>query len=184
MLGYLFYLFLLFLELSVLIVFSLYIFSLIYSHLCGSPYVPSKKKELEFILRKCNLKHGMTFLDLGCGDGRVVRMAVEKYRVKGIGVDVNPLLLVWARFWSRLHGLRNIMFERKNILKYDVRQAHVIYIFLLPDLITRLLPHFEKNLKKGTLVVSHGFKIPEWKKFLKETVEHKPFPTYFYIYKG
>lgn len=184
MLGTFFYLFLLFLELFLLIGFSLYILLLIYSHLCGSPFVPSKKKELETILKLSRLKKGMTFIDLGCGDGRAVRMAVSEFGVSGIGVDVNPLLLWWATTLSRFSKLKNIRFERKNILTYDVSQAHVIYLFLLPELLKKLVPSLEKTLKPGTLIVSHGFKIPEWMHFLTKTLDHKPFPTYFYHYKS
>ena len=183
MLAYFIYIGLLFLELFLLMLFTLYIFLLIYSHISGSPYVPSKTKELELILSKCRLKRKMTFVDLGCGDGRVVRMAVKTYGVNGVGIDVNPLLLIWARMSSRLSKLKNIQFLKKNILTYDVSQADVIYLFLLPGLLTKLVPRLEKTLQPGTLIVSHGFKIPEWKKYLTETVKHTPFPTYFYSYK-
>jgi len=183
MLPYFLYIAVLILELFLLVLFTTYIGSLIYSHLCGSPFVPSKKKELELILSKCNLKKGMTFMDLGCGEGRAVRMAVKKYNVTGIGVDVNPLLLVVAKLLSRLDKLHTIRFERKNILTYDLSSADVIYIFLLPSLITKLVPHFERSLKNDTLVVSHGFKIPEWTNFVTYKIDHLPFPTYFYRFK-
>lgn len=183
MLPYFLYIGVLLIELFLLALFTAYIFSLIYSHLCGSPFVPSKKKELELILSKCNLKKGMVFMDLGCGEGRVVRMAVKKYKVAGIGIDVNPLLLLAAKIFSRLEKLRSIKFERKNILTYDLSSADVIYIFLLPSLITKLVPHFERSLKNNTLVVSHGFKIPEWVNFATYKIDHLPFPTYYYRFK-
>lgn len=182
MVSLLIYVLLLLLELTFLALFSVYVFSLIYSHFKGSPYVPSKKKEVDHILSLCGLKRGMTFIDLGCGDGRVVMRAVERYGVKGVGIDVNPLLLWNSRIFAWKKRLKHITFRRANILTYDVGKADVIYEFLLPELLTKLVPHLETSMKPGALVVSHGFKIPEWKRFLVKTVKHKPFPTYFYKY--
>lgn len=63
----------------------------------GPPFVPTPQKTVNEILKKLNLKKGMVFYDLGCGDGRVVRSAVKHYGVIGIGVDLNPFLITYCR---------------------------------------------------------------------------------------
>lgn len=174
------YLFLIVLELVFVFSFCVYMFFLIYSHLKGSPYVPTKMKEIEFILAEMKPKRNSVFYDLGCGDGRMIRTAVKKYEVKGIGVDVNPLLIGWSRFFASVGGLPGAVFMRKNIFDVDLRDADDIYIFLLPGLISRLVPKFKKEMKPGCLLVSHGFKIDEFKRYLVKSIPHTPFPTYFY----
>src|SRR5690606_17589364 len=69
---------------------SIYTIFLIYSWLKGAPYVATENDELREMFEKAGLKEGMVFIELGCGDGRVTRKAVRSYKVKGIGVDINP----------------------------------------------------------------------------------------------
>jgi SAM-dependent methyltransferase len=174
------YYLLLFIELLFFASFSVYVIFLIYSHIKGSPYVPTKTKETLFILKEAHLKKKQIFYELGCGDGRVVRYAVKDYKVKGFGVDINPLLILYSKFLCFLQKIKGIMFIREDIMKIDLENANVVYLFLMPEFLKRLIPKFEKELKKNTIVISHGFKIIDWQKKLYKTIQHTPFPTYFY----
>ena len=172
---------------------SVYTLSLIYSSLMGAPYVATRKKRIEEILKEAGLKKGKIFVEVGCGDGRIVRTAVKKYQVKGVGIDINPLLIIWARLLShsrldresdsRLRGNDNkldIIFKVENIFDTDLRKADYVYLFLMPKLIEKLALKINKELRKGTIVISHGFPIKRWKKKLFKTLERTPFPTYYY----
>lgn len=159
-----------------LIFMSLYTFFLIYSSVKGSPYVPTKSKKILEILKYAYLKKGKLFIELGSGDGRIVRWAVKEYHVKGIGVDINPLLI----FWSKILGGKNVKFEVKNIFDTDLKKADYIYLFLMPKLIEKLTFKMEKELKKGSIVISHGFPIKGWEKKLYKKLEGNPFSTYYY----
>ncbi len=158
---------------------SVYTISLIYSSIKGSPYVATRKKRIEEILSMADLKKNKTFIELGSGDGRIVREAVNLYGVKGIGIDINPLLV----FWAKLLGHRNIEFRVENIFDTDLTRADYVYIFLMPKLIEELSKKMDKELKKGTIVISHGFPIKNWEKKLYKKIEKIPFPTYYYRIK-
>lgn len=157
-----------------------YAISMLYSSWKGSPYVPTKKKELINFLKEIKINKGDYFIELGSGDGRVVREAVKIYGVKGLGVDINPLLNVWARLMAKKNGLKNISFTTQNIFDTDLSQADIVYIFLMPKLIESIKPKLKKEIKKKAVVISHGFKIQGWEKYNFKTISHKPFPTYFY----
>ena len=43
------------------------------------------------------MKPGQLLVDLGCGDGRVLRMASKRYGVKTIGYEVNWMAYLIAR---------------------------------------------------------------------------------------
>lgn len=168
-----------------LIVFLLcmiaYTLSLFYSSFMGSPYVPTKQKELEFILKESDLQKGNKFLEIGCGDGRVVRTAVKKYNVEGEGIDINPLIIRYARFLARMQKI-SCNFFVQNLFDTNYRTVDYIYLFLMPDLLTKLLPTLGNQVKKNTIVISHGFKLVDWEQYLYKTIPHRPFPTYFYKY--
>lgn len=158
----------------------LYLSSLLYSSFKGAPYVPTKQKLIKNILDEAHLKKGQRFLDLGCGDGRVVGLAAKNYKVRGIGVDINPFVLLLAKIKAKFQRIEDVSFVRENILDTDLSRFDVLYLFLLPDLLEKLVGKLQKETKNNALIISHGFQIPEWKKYLKKTVMTDPFPTYYY----
>lgn len=181
MMVFILYLILVFALLTFLIFMSVYGASLIFSSLMGAPYVPTRNKLAIEILKEVKFKKNCLFVELGSGDARITRAAVKNYQVKGQVVDVNWLLIVWSKILSRIDGIRKKMtFVNKNILNVDVTQADYIYLFLFPDLIKKLLPKFDKELKKGTIIISHGFPIDSFKNKLIKKVERSTFPTYYY----
>ncbi|PJC80774.1 hypothetical protein CO008_00990, partial [Candidatus Roizmanbacteria bacterium CG_4_8_14_3_um_filter_36_12] len=110
------------------------------------------------------------------GDGRIVRTAVKHYNVKGVGIDINPLLI----FWAKILGTNGIQYKLENIFETDLKQSDYIYIFLMPKLIEKLALKMNKEVKKGAIVISHGFPIKGWEKKLIKTLKRIPFSTYFY----
>jgi len=180
MIFYFFYFALIFFILFFLLLTTLYTIFLIYSSLMGSPYVSTKNKQVDLILKELKPKKGKIFYELGCGDGRMVRKAVKKYGVFGFGFDINPLLLWWAKFLAKKDRLKNIFFEQKNILKINYQKVDYVYLFLLPELIAKLQKKLEDELPKKAIIVSHGFPLLGWEKRLIKKIDEKPFPTYFY----
>ena len=174
------YFFALFLEIFFFAGFAIFTIFLIYSSIKGSPYVPTKTKQAKLILKHAQLKKNQVFLELGCGDGRVVRTAVKDYQVRGIGVEINPLLIIWSKILNRFQKIKNIEFLRLDIVKQDLPKSDVIYIFLMPKLIDIITPKLKKQLDQDTLIISHGFKIVGLTKYLKNKIDENPFPTYFY----
>jgi len=174
------YFFLLLLELVILSGVAVYGVALLFSALKGAPYVPTAKKQLMRILSEIPIKKNAVFFELGSGDGRLLRTVVKEYHVKGIGIEVNPLLVWLSSYLAKKEGLTNIQFVKKNVFHVDLSSASFVYLFLMPELIIKLTPKFERELKKGTVIISHGFKIPTWEKRLTHTLIDKTFSTYYY----
>lgn len=170
----------LFIELIIVFSICLYLISLIYSSLKGAPYVPTSNKLISDILLKASMQPEKIFIELGCGDGRIVRRAVREYYVKGIGVDINRLLTINSQIQAKISGLKNIIFKTNNIFDISLNTADYLYIFLMPKLIEKLKPKMEHELKSGALVISHGFEVNGWKSRLINQIPTKPFPTYYY----
>lgn len=123
-------------------------------------------------------------MELGSGDARIVRTAVKNYPIKGVAVDVNGLLIFWSKILKfldpRLRGDDKLTFKNENILDTDLTKADYLYLFLFPALIDKLIPKFDGQLSKGTIIISHGFPITQYKKKLIKQVDRSPFPTYYY----
>ncbi len=174
------YLTAIFIELIFLLFFCVYVLSLLYSVLRGAFYVPTKQKEIDDFLGEAGLKKGRYLLELGSGDGRVLRCAARIYGVVGKGIDINPTLNLLARFHTRRQKLKDIVFTTENVKTTDFSKADVIYIFLMPKLIKTFDKRLLKESKRKTLIISHGFEVHTLFKYRFKTIEHKPFSTYFY----
>lgn len=175
------YFLLMLLEMFILLGVSIYGVGLLFSSFKGAPYVPTSKKQLEKIFKNVSLKKGECFVELGSGDGRLVRYAAKKYDISGIGIEINPLLVWWSRFLAKRDGTsKKAQFLKENVFNYSLTHADYLYIFLMPELIQKLLPKFKKELKKGTMIISHGFKIIGFEKRLIHMEPDKTFSTYYY----
>ncbi len=173
------YLFLLILELITLIAISIYSVGLLYSSLMGAPFVPTSKKRISEIFKKAKLKKGEVFIELGSGDGRLIIYAAKQYQVHAIGIEINPLLVFVSRLYASLAKV-HVTFKRENVLSTNLKQANVVYLFLMPNTISKLMIKFNAELKPNTQIISHGFKLPGWDKKLTNTLSGEPFSTYYY----
>jgi SAM-dependent methyltransferase len=146
----------------------------------GAPFVGTRNKELVSILSQAKLQSGETFLELGCGDGRVIRTAAKHFQVTGTGIDVNGAFVLWARFWTWAQGLSGIDFKVGNVKTYPFKNVDVIYLFLLPRLINTFADRLPEEVSSGTLVISHGFSVPKWNQYLLKKRSSRYFSTYYY----
>lgn len=155
------------------------------SLLRGAPYVGTNSKLIEPILSKVKLKPGMKFLELGCGDGRVVCEAVQKYGAIGRGVDVSSLWLWFARMRARKMGIESkVTFFHQNVWKTDLAWADVIYVYLMPRMLTRYQNHLKQNARAGTQIISHSFELERLSDNLTEIATRGNSRIYYYRVGG
>lgn len=146
--------------LSFLIWASGYIISLIFSYFAGAPYVGTTQRDLARILETFPQESESQFVELGCGDGRVMRAFVKKYGCTAMGVDINPFVIWKGRIIARIHRLSRVDFHRSNLIGFDLSHADTIYLFLFPKLIADLEDTIRKTVRPGSLLISHGFPMP------------------------
>lgn len=123
------------------------------------PYVPSRKKVIAKMIEVARLKPRETIYDLGCGDGRLLIAAEKKARVKAVGFEIAPFmfLLAWIRKWLAKSAIK-LRFQ--NLFSANLRQANVIFCYLIPNVMPRLSAKIKKECKHGTRIVSNTFHIP------------------------
>ncbi len=139
-----------------------------------APYVASPVRVVDRMLELANMKPGETFYDLGCGDGRILIAAVEKYKVKAVGVEISPKLVAKATTSIEKAGLgTQARVVQGDLLDVDFSKADVVAIYLSTPLNERLRPHLERFLKPGARIVSHDYAIPGWKPTKVERTEGK-----------
>jgi SAM-dependent methyltransferase len=129
-----------------------------------SPYVASPTKVVDRMLEMASVKPGETLYDLGCGDGRVLIAAVEKYKANAVGVEIDPKVAARARTWIKKAGVESqARVIQGDLLQVDLTGADVVVIYLARQLNEELRPRLEKYLKPGARVVSHDYPVAGWK---------------------
>jgi len=98
-------------------------------------------------------------IDPGCGDGRIIISAAKKYGCKAIGYEIDPKLVAEGQRLAKKRKVDDLVkIQEQDIFKADYSQANVIVMYLLPDMIVKLLPNLE-DLKPGSRIVAHDYPI-------------------------
>lgn len=126
------------------------------------PFVPTPYVVIEEMLRLARVTPHDFVMDLGSGDGRVLITAAKKYGARGIGVDLDGDLVAESIDAAAAAGVSDrVKFLQQDLFKTDISQATVITMYLLPGVMMRLRPLL-LNLKPGTRLVSHDFRLEDW----------------------
>ncbi len=127
----------------------------------GALYVSTTRARIAAFIDAVPLKKGQTMVDLGCGDGRVLRQVCRKYKARAIGFEINLMAYIKARVLSL--GLKQVEIRRQNFWSQNLAGADVVFCYLYPDVMQRLSAKLKAELRPGTLVVSCNFALPGFK---------------------
>jgi SAM-dependent methyltransferase len=127
-------------------------------------YVPTPQPVVDAMLDLAAVTPDDVVYDLGSGDGRIVITAAKTFGARGVGIDIDPLLVKKAQDNAAAAGVAGkVTFQAGNLFAADISQATVVTLYLLQSLNERLRPKLVRELKPGTRVVSHVFNMgPEW----------------------
>ncbi|MDP2683796.1 MAG: class I SAM-dependent methyltransferase [bacterium] len=136
----------------------------VYASFRAAPWLPVFKKDIKRIIEFAEVKDGDKVFDLGCGDGRVlVGLANNTKAELLIGYEISFIFFLWSRLRMLFLSLsKKVEIRFSDFLMKDLSSADVIFCFLTPMAMKKLKPKFEKELKKGTRVISYSFTIPGW----------------------
>ncbi|MGH9145548.1 MAG: SAM-dependent methyltransferase [Vicinamibacterales bacterium] len=127
-------------------------------------YVPTPPEVVEAMLKVANVKAGDVVYDLGCGDGRIVVTAAQKYGARGVGIDIDPQRIKEANENVQKAGVGDrVKIMQADLFETPLSEATVVTLYLLPSLNVKLMPKLMKELKPGTRIVSHAFDMGDWK---------------------
>ncbi len=123
----------------------------------GAPYLPTRKQQTGAALDLLDLKPGQTLLELGCGDGRVLKAAAQR-GIQCVGYELNPILAVIA-WLATLRHRKLVRVRWGDYWHATWPPADGIYVFLLD----KYMPKLDKkihSLGRPIKLASFAFKIP------------------------
>lgn len=129
----------------------------------NSPWAPwwrTRKKTAEAAFKMAGVKKGNVVYELGSGEATALVVASNKFGAKGVGVEIDPPRYYLSKLTIWRNGLGDkITIIRGDLFKQDLSDADMIYVYLVPKTLEKLIPKFKKELKKGTKIVSYKYNI-------------------------
>ena len=133
-------------------------------------WVPTPPELVDKMLELADVSEKDYLIDLGSGDGRTV-IAAAKLGAKALGIEFNPDMVKLSKIKAEEAGVsNNTNFIEADLFGYDLSEATVITMFLLPDINLRLRPRL-LDLRPGTRIVSNTFTMGEWEPDYEEMKE-------------
>ena len=148
-----------------------------------APYVVSPQQIVDKMLDAASLKPGEMLYDLGCGDGRVLITAAQRYRAKAVGVELSEALATSTEETIKRMNLQNLItIIHGDLMNVNLSPADVVTIYLETSSNDLVRPNLEKYLKPGARVISYEFTVPGWKANKVEKIDAYNRMHQIYIY--
>jgi SAM-dependent methyltransferase len=101
--------------------------------------------------------------DLGSGDGRIPITAAKERGARGVGIEIDPVLVEQARANARDAGVADrVEFRLGDMYAGDIQSATVVTLFLHPEPNLKLRPKLRSELRAGARVVSYMWDMGDW----------------------
>lgn len=153
---------------AVMAIFSVVVFF-------GAPYLPTLKNQIDPALDLLDLKPGQTLIELGSGDGRVMRAAAQR-DLNVIGYEINPILVLIS-YAITFKYRKQVKIYWANFWRKDLPKSDGIFVFLIERFMPKLDEKMQNYGHKPINVLSFAFKIPSKK------IEKKVNGLYLYKYR-
>lgn len=128
-----------------------------------APWVPTKKRDIQRLIKILDLKPGEKFFEIGCGDGRVSRAVAKAFPQSQItGLELAYPVWIMAKIFWFFSPTKNCSMRLWNAFKQDFSHYDVIYVYGMPDKMwEKIIPKFLSEAKQGAKLYSYVFSIPE-----------------------
>ena len=126
-------------------------------------YYSTPPETVAEMLRMAQIQKGDVLYDLGSGDGRIPIAAARQYGVRAVGIEIDPKLIVEAEKNARAANVDSLVtFRNDDLFRTSLREATVVTLYLSEKLNVLLRPKLLRELRPGTRIVSHDFRMGDW----------------------
>jgi hypothetical protein len=115
------------------------------------------RQELRTLLQRY-AKSEATFVDVGSGDGAVLEVASSAGFGNCIGLEKNPILVLYSRW--RLRKLSQVRVLWRSFEHCSVSKADLVYVYGGENLMPTLAKKFTEELRPGATIVCNTFPLP------------------------
>ena len=126
-------------------------------------FAPTRQTVVEGMLRLARVTPDDVVYDLGSGDGRIVVIAAQKFGARGVGIELDPKLVALSRELAAESVVGDrVTFVEGDLFTTNIAPATVVTLYLSESLNLDLEPKLRNELRKGSRIVSHQFRMGRW----------------------
>jgi len=152
-----------FIHVTVLLLIIGVLLSYVITGYLGAPYVPTASDRVIDMVRLADVRPGELAVDLGSGDGRIV-IALAKAGAEVHGYEINPVLVLWARFRIYREGVGDrAQIYWRSFWGADLSEYQLISIYGNHQMMKRLEEKLYHELAPNARLVSCEFPFPRWR---------------------
>jgi predicted O-methyltransferase YrrM len=135
-------------------------------------YVPTPQPVVDAMLKMAKVRKGDVLYDLGSGDGRIPVTAARDYGIRATGIDIDPARIAEANENVRKAKVGNLVtIKQGDLFEADIGDATVVTLYLLESLNEKLRPKLLRELRPGTRIVSHAFRMGDWEPEAQQQID-------------
>ncbi len=153
----------------IILAFAFGIFML-WSAAVGAGWEPTSLSKVRKMLEMGEVGPTDVVYDLGSGDGRVVLAAARTYHAKAVGIEADPLRVLFSRMAvSFFHLKGQVKIVWGNFFHADLSDATIVTMFLSQGTNRRLKSKLMSELRPGTKVISYVWTFDGWTPVSEDT---------------
>jgi hypothetical protein len=127
-------------------------------------YYPTPPETVAEMLRMAGIKKGDVLYDLGSGDGRIPIAAAKQYGIRAVGIEIDPKLVTEAEENARQANVSHLVrFRNEDMFRVNYSEATIVTLYLSEKLNVLLRPKLLSELRPGARILSHDFRMGDWK---------------------
>jgi SAM-dependent methyltransferase len=129
----------------------------------GAAWEPTSRNRVRKMLEMAGVGPSDVVYDLGSGDGRVVAEAAKAFHARAVGVEADPVRVLYSRVVVSLLHLRNrVKIVWGNFFHIDLSEATIVTLFLTQRTNRKLASKLRSELKSGAKVISYVWTFDDW----------------------
>jgi len=127
-------------------------------------YYPTPPETVAEMLRMAQIKKGDVLYDLGSGDGRIPIAAATQYGIRAVGIEIDPKLVAEAEENAvKANVAQLVRFRNEDMFRVNYSEATIVTLYLSEKLNVLLRPKLLSELRPGSHILSHDFRMGDWK---------------------
>lgn len=136
-----------------------FLVSVAYASVSAAPWVPSRIKTRKLLLDHVDLKPGDHFVELGCGDARILLDLARRYpaaRFTGYELSLPMVFIAHLRCWR----YRNIRIRFRSVFRFHDASATHVFLFLTTSAYATITPQLLATLPPGAHLYAEAWPLP------------------------
>ena len=128
----------------------------------GVPFVATPDDKLKIILENLELQEWETFVDIGCGDGKILEVVSRKFpTVMCIGYESSsyPYSLALER---KRESQYDFEIHKKNVFSVSLADVDIIHIYMVPYMLPKLIKKIQSECRIGTKIYIQSHEVKNW----------------------